>query len=166
MKTDRVARWVTIAANFGVLIGLIFVGMELRESRTASSIQAADAIADGFLQLNLITVQDSTAARVWVVGLEEPNVLSDVEAIQFSMHLRALFNQFQRVHRLYQSGLVPETDWALFATEAAWLMSTPGGQMHFAGNEVGTAFSTDVERYSGAERNLDLRLGRDSWPLR
>jgi hypothetical protein len=165
MSNDRVGRWLTIGANLAVLMGLVFVGMELRESRTASAIQAADAIADGFLQLNIISVTDSTAARVWVVGLQEPERLSDVEAIQFSMHLRALFNQFQRVHRLYRTQLIPEADWALFATEAAWLMSTPGGRSHFAGNALGEDFKSDVERYAGADRNLDLRLGRDSWPI-
>ena len=91
-------RWISVGANVAVLLGLIFVGLEVRNSRAAAEAQAADGIADGFLQLNLISITDSTAAKVWDRGLLEPDSLSDMEAFQFSMHINviAYFSCFHR----------------------------------------------------------------------
>jgi hypothetical protein len=143
-----------------VLLGLLFVGLEVRNSRAAAEAQAADGIADGFLQLNLISITDSTAAIVWNQGLATPEVLSDSQALQFSMHMRALFNQYTRVHRLYRAGLISEADWALYAREAATLMATPGGVLYFGGNELPADLIEDLEPFKGAPPNIDLRLGR------
>lgn len=161
MKSEsRLNQWITIGANVAVLIGLIFVGLEVRNSRAAAEAQAADGIADGFLQLNLISITDSTAAQVWNRGLFEPDSLSDTEAFQFSMHMRALFNQFTRVHRMYRAGLITEADWELYGREAATLLATPGGLIYFGGNDLPSDFERDVRRYEGMAPNIDLRLGR------
>ena len=166
MKTEHVGRWLNIGAYLTVLIGLVLVAIELRHiHHKASAAQAADAIADGFLQLNIVIMTDPAVARNWTVGLHEPAELSDLQAIQFSMHMRGLFNQFQRVHRLYRNDFLSEEDWALFAREAAWLMSTEGGRLHFEGNELPSDFKEDIAPYFGQEPNIDLRLGRKSWPL-
>ncbi len=45
MESDRVNRWLMFASNVGVLIGLIFVGVEVRNSGNAVTAQAATAIA-------------------------------------------------------------------------------------------------------------------------
>lgn len=161
MRSDsRINSWISLGANVAVLLGLIFVGLEVRNSRAAAEAQAADGIADGFLQLNLISIGDSAAARIWDTGLREPASLTDVEAFQFSMHMRALFNQFTRVHRLYRAGLIDEADWELYGREAATLMASPGGVIYFAGNDLPADFKRDVFRYEGMSSNIDLRLGR------
>ena len=63
-------------------------------------------LKDGFIALNITSITDPAVARIWVVGLVEPESLSDVEAIQFSMLVRGVFNQFARVHRHYRTGLL------------------------------------------------------------
>jgi hypothetical protein len=157
---SSLSRSLTVGANMAVLLGLIFVGVEVRNSRAAAEAQAADGIADGFLQLTLTQMTDSTVAKVWTTGLREPDSLNDTEAIQFSMHMRALFNQFHRVHRLYRTGLITEADWERYARQAAGMMATPGGLLYFAGNESPPDFEQDVRRYEGEAPNFDLHLGR------
>jgi hypothetical protein len=123
-----------------------------------------DSIADGFIALNMATINDPQVGVTWVIGLNEPDRLSDAEAIRFSMLMRALFNQFIRVHGLYRTGLLEESDWALYAREAATIMSSPGGKLHWAGNEMNPDVRADIERYSGQEQNVDFVLGRDLVP--
>jgi len=162
MEKDRLSRWLSIGANFAVLIGLIFVALEVRQSRNASIVQAADAVADGFLQLSIPTISDPAVARLWVDGMENPDQLTDTEAIQFSLKMRILFNQFHRVNRLYQAGLIPESEWAVYAREAVWVMSTPGGQVHWAENEMIPSLRAAIEPYQGQGQNIGFRMGRDS----
>ena len=47
-----------------------------------------------FVQLNLASISDSSVARLWVIGLNKPERLTDLEAVQFSFYLRGVFNQF------------------------------------------------------------------------
>ena len=45
MEKDRLSRWLSIGANFAVLLGLIFVALEVRETRNASIVEAAGGVA-------------------------------------------------------------------------------------------------------------------------
>ena len=164
MNLNKVNQWITLLANIGVLAGIVFLAIEIRQSGDAVTAQMQDSIADGFIALNMATINDPQVGVTWVIGLNEPDRLSDTEAIRFSMLMRALFNQFIRVHGLYKTGLLEESDWALYAREAATMMSSPGGKLHWAGNEMNPEFRADVERYSGQEQNIDLLLGRELAP--
>ena len=164
MEKDHLSRWLSVGANLAVLVGLIFVAMEVRQSRNAGIVEAADGIADGFLQLSIPSLADSNLARLWVDGMEDPDQLSDAEAIQFSMKMRVLFNQIHRVNRLCEAGFISEPEWAVYAREAAWIMDTPGGRAHWEGNEMVPALRAAIEPYVGQDRNIDFRLGRGKVP--
>ena len=164
MNLNKVNQWLTLLANIGVLAGIVFLAIEIRQSGDAVTAQMQDSIADGFIALNMATINDPQVGVTWVIGLNEPDRLSDAEAIRFSMLMRALFNQFIRVHGLYRTGLLEESDWALYAREAATIMSSPGGKLHWAGNEMNPDVRADIERYSGQEQNVDFVLGRDLVP--
>ena len=112
MSETRMSRWLAVGANLAVLLGLVFVGIEVRNSRASAEAQSADGYADGFLQINLTIVGDSAVARMWDQGHRDPEELTDVEAVRVSQLMRALFNQYQRVHRLYRSDLLTDEEWA------------------------------------------------------
>jgi len=164
MNLDIVNRWLTLLANIGVLLGIVFLAIEMRNSSDAITAQVRDSIADGFITLNMATINDPQVGANWVVGLKDPGRLSDTNAIRFSMGMRALFNQYIRVHGLYRAGLIDESDWALYAREAATILSSPGGKLHWSGNEMNSEFRADIERYSGQGANVDFGLGRDLVP--
>ena len=158
MDIERTNQWLTLIANVGVLVGVIFLAVELRHSSNAISAQTQDSIADGFIQLNLATISDPTVGENSVIGLYEPERLTNTEKIRFSMHMRALFNQFRRVHGLYRNGLLDESDWALYAREASTIMSSAGGKLYFAGNEMDADFRSDLERYADDQSNVNFML--------
>jgi hypothetical protein len=162
MNLDKINQWITLLANVGVLIGIVFLALEMRHSSNAVTAQTQDSIADGFISLNMATIIDPEVGKTWVIGLNDPSRLSDTEAIRFSMHMRALFNQFRRVHGLYRAGLLEESNWALYAREAATIMTSPGGKLHWAGNEMDDEFRADIVLYVGQESNVEFMLGRDS----
>jgi len=158
---DKLNQWLTLIANVGVLAGVLFLAIEVRHSSVAITAQTQDSIADGFIDLNLATINDPNIGLTLEKGLADPHSLSRLEAIRFSMQFRALFNQFRRVHSLYKSDLISESQWALYAREAAYFFSTPGGQLYFTGNEIEEGFREDIQRY-GSQKNVDLSLGRNA----
>jgi len=160
MKKLDLGQTIGILANIGVIVGIVFLALEVRGSRIATLAQTQDSIADGFITLNMATIVDPAVGVTFQTGLNDPDTLSDAEAIRFSMQMRALFNQFRRVYQLYDAGLIDEPSWALYATEAYTIMSSAGGQLHFAGNEIEPAFRAELERYPDRAKNIDFQLGR------
>ena len=142
----------------------MFVVLELRQNNDALRLQSQDSIADGFMQLNLASINDSSVARLWVIGLHEPERLNDIEAIQFSFYLRGVFNQLQRIHSLYKTGIISEQEWSPYAKEAAFMMTSNGGKLYFEDNWLHRGFEKDIMKYNTEKPNIDFRLGRDSLP--
>ena len=164
INSDKLIKWLTIGANVAILIGLLFVIFELRQNNDSLKLQSQDAIADGFVQLNLASISDSSVARLWVLGLHKPERLTDLEAIRFSFYLRGVFNQFFRIHSLYRTGTITQQEWSNYAKEATFIMSTEGGKIYFKDNWAPTSFLNDLKRFSGELPNINFRLGRDSLP--
>ena len=156
---------IAILANIGVLLGIVFLAMEIRDSRIAILAQTQDSVADGFLTLNLATITEPEIGLTFQKGLCEPEELTDLEAARFSMHMRALFNQFRRIYRLYEQGLLDEQAWKLYGTEAYQFMVSPGGEWHFSVNELEPDLRVAIESFSERESNVSLVPGRNSQGL-
>jgi hypothetical protein len=156
---------IAILANIGVLLGIVFLAMEIRDSRIAILAQTQDSIADGFLTLNLATITEPEIGLTFQKGLCDPEELTDLEVARFSMHMRALFNQFRRIYRLYEQGLLDEQAWKLYGTEAYQFMVSPGGKWHFLVNELEPDLRVAFESFSERESNVSLVPGRNSQGL-
>ena len=44
MKLDDLNRWLTLAANLGVILGIVFIGIEMNQSTRATKAQTAQEI--------------------------------------------------------------------------------------------------------------------------
>jgi len=165
MKKIDWGQTIAILANVGVLLGIIFLAIEIRESRIAILAQSQDSVADGFLTLNLVTITDPEIGLTFQKGLCAPEELTELEAARFSMHMRALFNQFRRIYRLYEQGLLDEQAWRLYGTEAYQFMVSPGGEAHFLMNELEPDLRVAIESFSERKSNVSLVPGRNSQGL-
>ena len=164
MKPKKLNAWLTLGANIGVLIGIVFLAFEIRQTGDALHAQMSDSVADGFITLNMATISDPQVANVWLTGIYQPDSLTDTEAVQFSMYMRALFNQYIRLENLYRVGLISELDWSYHAGEIVTMMSTPGGQVFFEGNKLPPTFTESIGPYRDAIREIDFSLGRGDPP--
>ena len=86
--------------------------------------------------------------------------MTDIEAVRYSMLMRGIFNQFQRVYRMYDAGLLDDETWSFFACEAAGLFETPGATAHFAGNRLPEDFLAALAPHRDPDCAPDMRLGR------
>jgi len=161
MKKIDLAQTIGILANVGVLFGIVFLAFEVRQTGDALHAQMADSVAGGFITLNMATISDPQVANVWITGLYQPDSLTTTEAVQFSMYMRGLFNQYERLHDLYEIGLMDETDWEFHAREIVAINSMPGGRAHRERNEMSPKLAQGIAPYLDSERAFDFALGRD-----
>ena len=163
MNTQKLNAWLAIAANLGVILGIVFLVLEINQSTKATAAAASDSVMNGYLDLSLPIITDSKVARVFAFGLFQPEALTDEEAVQFAMWLRQLVNQHMRIKELTRQGLFSETFEGGDIQQLARLLSTPGGQLFFEGNKdvIPQELLTDMEPYLGQKLKSDFTLGRN-----
>lgn len=162
MTTKRVNTWLSLGANLGVIVSLLFLAFEINQSTKATIAAAGDSVVDGYNNLNLSVISDPQVARVFMVGLYKPDKLTDVEAVQFAMWLRSLVNQHLRVRRLTELGLFSNTERLSDVEQLAEIMSTPGGKQFIQSNKIfPNDLWEDMQPFLGQESKSDFILGRD-----
>lgn len=162
MDVERIGGWLNLTANIAVLIGIVFLALEVRHAGNSTEMQMQDSLADGFNGLAVQLATDPALARLYVIGLSNPERLTDIESIQFGMFFRAYLNQQFRVFQLYQLGVMTEDDWRLSAEELGTMLSTPGGRLYMQGNkDMSPDLEAALRPFMGGQPKWDLMMGRD-----
>ena len=166
MDIDKVGGWLNLTANVAVLVGIVFLAIEVRHAGNSAEMQMQDSLANGFNDLALELATDPALARLYVIGLNKPDHLTDIESIQFGMFFRAYLNQQFRIFQLYQMGVMSEDDWILSAEELGTMLSTPGGRLYMQGNhDMSPELEKALNPYLGGNPRWDLMMGRDATGL-
>ena len=167
MSIEQIDSWLGVIANLGVLIGLIFLAIEVRHASALSRVHIADSVADGFNNVISPLIGDSAASRVFIAGLYCPDRLTDAEAAQFGMFMRAIVNQQNRLLSLNEVGLYPESQHRQKLEQLAGMFDTPGGKQYLESNknEISPSLQAAVSAYSGQEPKFSFVLGRDTSQL-
>ncbi len=76
MDSDRLNRWLTLGANLGVLVGIIFLAAEIRQNSDLARLQFAEDRQTTWQQGELVVFGDSIAT-VW-----EKSVLNPVACLR------------------------------------------------------------------------------------
>jgi len=120
MEEGRLARWLTIGANLGVLIGLLLLIAELAQNREMMRAQVRHELAMGIVELLQASASNDQLADVLRrgVGGEE---LTPTELFQFELRTNALFRYWEDVHYQYRVGLYDDTEFS--KQRAAWKAS-------------------------------------------
>jgi len=104
VKKFNIVKSVAIIANLRVIMGLVFVALEVRHARTATELQRIADVKSGWFALNDAIVRDTEFTRIYITGLYKPDSLSTIEAAQFSMYLRMFVNQVDRIWQQHDLG--------------------------------------------------------------
>ena len=166
MKAQKLSTWLTIGANVGVIVSILFLAFEINQSTKATVAAATESVIGGYNALNLPIITDPQVARVFVIGLYEPDALTNVEAVQFAMWLRSQVNQHSKVRELNRQGLISDTLEGGDVQQLARILSTPGGMLFLEGNKdvIPRELLEEMEPYLGQQLKSDFILGRDSLP--
>ncbi len=166
MNSEKLSEWLSIAANFGVVLGIIFLVLEINQSTKATVAAANDSVINGHLELSIPIITDPQVARMFALGLYQPDSLTDEEAVQFSMWLRQFVNQQIRIMQLMRRGLFSKSYEGGDVLQLARMLSTPGGKLFFEGNKehIPRELLEELEPNLGQEMIDDFTLGRD-WSI-
>lgn len=105
-KKDRWSRWLTLAANVGVLLGLFVLITEVRQN-AALTRAAMEQEKNNFLAQIELNLSKPEIAKVWIKSFSEPETLTNTEIRILEGHLVALMLQSDHRLQMHRAGLIP-----------------------------------------------------------
>ena len=97
-----------------VLLGLIFVGIELRQNTAAVEAASIDGLTNLSQDFFLILASDQELARIWDIGQEDMSKLNESERSRFLWILRSRLVRWQSAFLQWRRGTLGDEDWAYY----------------------------------------------------
>ena len=108
MDSEILTRWTAIITNLAVLVGLVFVGLEFRNSTRAFEAERIDSLVQGMADVNSFAVSDEEFAELFYKAYEDPKSLSGSSLDRVQHTLLSSYNHFQSVYLAHEAGLVSD----------------------------------------------------------
>ena len=101
----------------GIVGSLVFVGLEVRQNSVATTASANAAVADAFIELNLVLASSPDLARAVVVSFDDPEKLSPEERILVLGMWRAVFHIWSNGHRQWTNETLDQMSYESIVSE-------------------------------------------------
>jgi hypothetical protein len=125
VNTEKLNSWLGIAANVGVIIGIVFLAFEIRQNTEVAVSSAELDVSNRQVEFFLRLAENPRLSRVYHVGLQNPLELSEDEKIQFVNIINSVFMFIEGIHKQYGRGFIPEEGWKPYQDLIASLLINP-----------------------------------------
>jgi hypothetical protein len=117
MDSVKLNQWLTTLANFGVIVGIVFLVLEIRQTSMQIEQNTAALSAQTIFQVNEYTgvakraiAQDVDLAELLMRGDEDPESLTELEQARFISWKRARFDGLEAYWVFHRKGLIDDRD--------------------------------------------------------
>lgn len=127
-RTERLQGWLTLAANLGVLVGLVLVIFEINQN---TQLARAAYKSEGNVVTNQIwaTVMGDRVADVIAKSVASPAEMTHSDFVAMDAYLFPSLNMVYRDYQLAQEGLYSAADWkASVDLYVHWYLANPFGR--------------------------------------
>ena len=125
-----------IVAALGVIVSLVYVGIELQQNTLASRATTAQAIVDSSRNFLLDIAMNDEFDRVRRVGQADLSQLNEAEANRFSTYSRGNWLYFQNVWVQWTLGVVDDRIWRSMAAVICQIQALPGNREEWKKHKV------------------------------
>jgi hypothetical protein len=149
MDANLVNKWLTLAANIGVIAGIIFLALELRQNSELMRAESRTAMAQDLISLMTMNINDTSYVDTIYRGLlgEE---LTELEQEQFYRTQTAWIWHWNNLAYLHRVGLYDDAEYALqIESIRAEMDGLPGMKKHWCDNSRGAVNPELIEAIEG-----------------
>ena len=133
LRREKVEYWALIAeivAALAVVLSLIFVGLQLRESNRVAINEARTETMSQWSSFRQTLYTDEDTAELFLQGLQDPDTLNETQQLRLDLIFDELTFATYQVHARSQEGLLPAENLQLGVRALLTTLCTPGGQEH------------------------------------
>jgi hypothetical protein len=135
MDTDKVNRGLTLAANVGVLGGLILVAFQIHQNTEITKAQIANDYYLADMQLELAMMGDNPA-NSWTKAIYTPNDLTNEDTAIVDRYFNYGLVQILRLQKMHELGLADD-DWENRIGYLGWHLGNEVGRRWWAYSKEG-----------------------------
>jgi hypothetical protein len=136
MKKLDLGQTITILANIGVIAGILFLAIEVRQNSTqieqATTAIAAQAVFEMNKEANAVrrtVYTDAALTEIVDKGFEDPRSLTATERLRFENYFGTVLNTYEAAYIFWQKGLVDEQDFIGWRYSLCPMLRSEGGRL-------------------------------------
>ena len=154
--------WLTLAANVGVLAGLILVAVQIRQNTRVTKAQMANDWYLADMELELAMMGENPAAS-WTKAVYSPDELTHQDAAILDRYFNYGLVQLQRLHQMSEWGMADDR-WKDRISYLRWHLGNDVGRRWWAHFKDGfpPEFATMVDESLGGSDFRDNQGAIDS----
>jgi len=109
LHTERINKWLTLFANFGVLIGIIFLAVEVRQSNRIAVAATEISIRSQFSSIHELVLANDAVAELLAKAEDANAEFSAVETEKLWAFLYGYINTWMGIEIAYENGMLPRS---------------------------------------------------------
>ena len=147
--SGRFRSLIEFTSAVAVVLGLIFIGFELKQNTAAVSAQAIFELNDSSNNAFLEIAQNPEFAELIGRGYADPQTLDENERDRFNYWVRMAFNSHESAWLYFNKGLIEEGDFAGWKGSMCDLLQRKGAQQFWTANlgNYADGFVEDANRW-------------------
>ena len=106
MNLDKVNRWLSLSANLGVLIGIMFLSVEIRQSNRIAERDGRNELVSENIEIERSFLENSQLAELMVKLTVPDTELTSIEFFQAQSYVAIIRNRISKINISYESGLL------------------------------------------------------------
>ncbi len=107
MHTERINTWLTLCANIGVLVGIIFLAVEVRQSNSIAIATTEISVREQFRSNNEMVLTNDAVAELLAKAADVNAEFSDVETEKLYAYMFVYINTWKSIEIAYENGMLP-----------------------------------------------------------
>ena len=115
MQTERLRGILDFAGGIAVLIGLVFVGLELRQNTAAVEAASLQNQTDASTDFLLMIAADEDLTRIWMDATKDPSQLSEIDSQRYFFITRSRWLRMQNAYLQWRRGTLTAEDWLFYS---------------------------------------------------
>jgi hypothetical protein len=132
VKLSEAASWAEIVSALGIVISLIYVGIQVTDNTSAIRSETASNASTEFIDWYKHVSDDPELMDVWLRGVTSPETLDEQQSLRFVFLLHIVMLQFQNNYYLVEEGTLDEKMLSAINNTLATIRGTPGFELYWS----------------------------------
>ena len=135
MDSDRLKSWLTLGANFAVLLGIVFLAIEIRQNSEHLALQLEFEASQKIFENNR-DLQEPNKALVFSKALNSPSEMTMDEGLIAASMVLNLTNEWEDRYFIFESGLISDSEWKRHVSQNIdWTLGSPFAKLVWEKNK-------------------------------
>ena len=113
-KSNYVKSFIELTAAIAVLIGLVFVGLELRQNTVAVQAATFQGMTETSSSFLITVAAEPELRRVWLAAVPAPDDLNSEDLQILGLLQNSFWLRMQNAFRQWQVGRLSDEDWLVY----------------------------------------------------